>query len=116
VVTTTNSIPIGAERVCKTDNVCGRISSETKNLQTLFFFWSLVARQIVAPLPAAAVLSSSNEAFAISIWLTRLPLFEIQNSFKTSLCYLLDKVCRQCTNLDFQNISLNRWRYNGVVS
>ena len=28
----------GVERVCKTDNVCGKISSETKNLETLFFF------------------------------------------------------------------------------
>jgi hypothetical protein len=64
---TTNSIPIGVERVCKTDNVCGKISSETKNLQTLFFFGLLIARQISAIASAAAVLSSSKEAFAISI-------------------------------------------------
>jgi hypothetical protein len=46
---TTNSIPI-VERVCKTDSVCGKISSETKNLQTLFFLVSWYEHQIVMPL------------------------------------------------------------------
>jgi hypothetical protein len=49
VSTTTNSIPIGVERVCKTDKVCGKIS-ETKNLQTLASFGLLYEHQIVAPL------------------------------------------------------------------
>ena len=35
---TTNSIFNGVERVCNTESVCGSISSETKNLVTLFFF------------------------------------------------------------------------------
>jgi hypothetical protein len=33
---TTSSTPIGVERVCKTDKVCGNISSETKNIGVVF--------------------------------------------------------------------------------
>ncbi|MNE26894.1 hypothetical protein D3C80_1202830 [compost metagenome] len=64
----TNSTPIGVERVSKTDKVCGKISSETKNLLALFFFWSRVlTSKSNAIASAAAVPSSNNEAFAISI-------------------------------------------------
>ena len=65
---TTNSTPIGVERVCNTESVCGNISSETKNLFTLFFFWSRVlTSNNKAMASAAAVPSSRSEAFAISI-------------------------------------------------
>ena len=65
---TTNSTPIGFALVCKRDKVWGKIASETKNLLTLFFFWSLsltANNKLIAS--AAAVLSSKRDALASSI-------------------------------------------------
>jgi hypothetical protein len=56
-------------RTCKTDKVCGNISSETKNLQT--FSFDLGRTSNTKPLFSAAVLLSSKDALVFPFQLTQ---------------------------------------------
>jgi hypothetical protein len=59
--------------------------------------------------------SSNKEAFAISIPVNSITMFEIKILPNDLEQFLLDKVYK-LHNLDFQNISLNRRRNNWMVS
>ena len=59
------SIPKPSAFVFNTAMVCGKTRSETKNLMAPSFFWSLVLlSKNMCIASAAAVLSSSSDAFA----------------------------------------------------